>query len=106
MMLEEHASSIDRVGEYLQTGIFSPNSGGAIMTTEPRLSSNSQTLGAAGRQPETMGLSDSSRSAREVDERTAVYLLSLARELLRRDHSAIAGMIDYAIVEIEGGADQ
>ncbi|WP_294643446.1 hypothetical protein [uncultured Aureimonas sp.] len=46
------------------------------------------------------------QSSRQVDERTAVYLLSLARELLRRDHSAIAGMIDYAIAEIEGGPEQ
>ncbi|WP_061931476.1 hypothetical protein [Aureimonas sp. AU22] len=76
------------------------------MTTEPRLGSNSQTLRAAGTQPDAVDSSDPSQSPRDVDERTAVYLLSLARELLRRDHSAIAGMIDYAIAEIEDGTDE
>ncbi|RIX99205.1 hypothetical protein D3218_15665 [Aureimonas flava] len=71
------------------------------MTTQPRLGTNGQQFGAAGTSADAAGVSDANSSSREVDERTAIYLLSLARELLRRDHSAIAGMIDYAIAEID-----
>ncbi|WP_182085188.1 hypothetical protein [Aureimonas sp. ME7] len=39
--------------------------------------------------------------ADRLDERTAIQLLLLANQLLRPRHAAIAGMIDYAIAEIE-----
>lgn len=74
--------------------------GDLSMTTESRPSRNGAAFNSTGLR-EMAGLLDGSASSRDVDERTAIYLLSLARELLRRDHSAIASMIDYAIVEIE-----
>ncbi len=75
------------------------------MSTGSRFGWNGELLGSAGFGRDGRGAPDASAPSREVDERTAIYLLSLARELLRRDHSAIAGMIDYAIAEIELGSD-
>ncbi len=75
------------------------------MMAERRLGWGIQAFSAAGFQEDADPSSDYGATSREVDERTAIYLLSLARELLRRDHSAIAGMIDYAIAEIETETD-
>ena len=38
-----------------------------------------------------------------VDERSALYLLSMAHALLKRDHPAVAAMIDYAMLDIAVG---
>ncbi len=76
------------------------------MATESRPGWNAGMLASLGSQRDAAGLLDAAPGSREVDERTAIYLLSLARELLRRDHSAIAGMIDYAIAEIETKDDE
>lgn len=38
-----------------------------------------------------------------VDERSALCLLALARDLLKSDHHAVAAMIDYAMVEVAMG---
>ncbi|WP_156419504.1 hypothetical protein [Aureimonas sp. AU12] len=35
-----------------------------------------------------------------VDERSALCLLALARDLLSRDHHAVAMMIDYAMIDV------
>lgn len=75
------------------------------MPTEPRLGSGSHKLAPVGTPLEPADRTETGNSSREIDERTAIYLLSLARELLRRDHGAIASMIDYAIAEIETPMD-
>ncbi|MBB3998458.1 hypothetical protein [Aureimonas pseudogalii] len=38
-----------------------------------------------------------------VDERSALYLLSMAHALLKRDHPAVAAMIDYAMLDVAVG---
>ncbi|MET0257625.1 MAG: hypothetical protein ABW179_03510 [Methylobacterium sp.] len=38
-----------------------------------------------------------------VDERTALCLLSMARDLLKHDHPAVAAMIDYAMLDVAIG---
>ncbi|MBB3935956.1 hypothetical protein [Aureimonas phyllosphaerae] len=93
-------------GEQLSGSIGSVGFEGAAMMIGYKLGANgleplSGDATLAGTDP-----TGETQSSRQVDERTAVYLLSLARELLRRDHSAIAGMIDYAIAEIESGPEQ
>lgn len=74
------------------------------MSTGSRFGWNGELPASAGPGLDGRAMPESKAPSREVDERTAIYLLSLARELLRRDHSAIAGMIDYAIAEIEVGS--
>lgn len=92
-------------GEHLSGCVTSTGFGGATMTIGYKLGSSGPEP-IAGDEGASFDRSGEAQSSRQVDERTAVYLLSLARELLRRDHGAIAGMIDYAIAEIEGGPEQ
>ena len=75
------------------------------MSTGSRFGWGADAFAAVGPGHNGRGAPDTGSSSRDVDERAAIYFLSLARELLRRDHSAIAGMIDYAIAEIELGSD-